>query len=59
MDSWFVADDWDFLLLAHRATGPMVAFTPLVGPSSCVRSEVLTYYVELRSLRPAPVPSLA
>ena len=55
LDSWFVADDWDFLLLAHRATGPMVAFTPLVG--RFLRPlEVLTYYVnyEAFGLRPFP-----
>ena len=55
MDSWFVADDWDFLLIADRATSPMVAFTPLIG--RFLRPlEVLTYYLnyEAFGLRPFP-----
>jgi hypothetical protein len=44
LTAWFVADDWDFLVLVAKATSPTIAFTPLVG--RFIRPLVVaTYYV--------------
>jgi hypothetical protein len=43
LTAWFVADDWDFLILVARARTPLVSFVPLVG--RFIRPLVmLTYY---------------
>lgn len=44
LNAWFVADDWDYLVLAARATGPLVCFTPLLGRFLRPLA-VATYYV--------------
>ncbi|HEX6463632.1 MAG TPA: hypothetical protein VFZ98_04240, partial [Vicinamibacterales bacterium] len=53
--AWFVADDWDFLMLVANAKSPAICFVPLVG--RFVRPLVVaTYYVNyhLFGLRPFP-----
>ncbi len=55
LNAWFVADDWDFLLLVAKAKSALVCFTPLVG--RFLRPLVVgTYYVnyQLFGLRPFP-----
>src|SRR5215471_4482442 len=55
MHAWFVADDWDFLILVAKASGPSICFVPLVG--RFLRPLVMaTYYVNyhLFGLRPFP-----
>ncbi len=55
LNAWFVADDWDYLVLVARATSPLVCFTPLLG--RFIRPlAVATYYVNyvLFGLQPLP-----
>jgi hypothetical protein len=55
LTAWFVADDWDFLILAARAHSPAICFVPLVG--RFIRPLVmLTYYggYHLFGLSPFP-----
>lgn len=55
LNAWFVADDWDYLVLIAPSTSPLVCFTPLLG--RFIRPlAVATYYVnfELFGLRPLP-----
>jgi hypothetical protein len=55
LPAWFVADDWDYLILVARARSPMICFAPLLG--RFLRPlEVLTYYVNYQvfGLRPFP-----
>jgi len=55
MNAWFVADDWDFLILVAKATNPSICFVPLVG--RFLRPLVMaTYYVNyhLFGLQPFP-----
>lgn len=55
LNAWFVADDWDFLLLVSKAKNALVCFAPLVG--RFLRPlEVATYGINYRAfgLRPFP-----
>jgi hypothetical protein len=55
LNAWFVADDWDFLILVAKAKSAAICFVPLVG--RFVRPLVMaTYYVNyhLFGLRPFP-----
>ncbi len=55
LTAWFVADDWDFLLLAATARSPLVCFVPLVG--RFLRPlEMLTYYVNYHAFGLRPLP---
>jgi hypothetical protein len=55
LTAWFVADDWDFLILVAQAKSPAICFVALVG--RFVRPLVMaTYYANyhLFGLRPVP-----
>jgi len=55
LNTWFVADDWDFLLLADRSDNLLVCFTPLLG--RFMRPlEVLTYYANYKAFGLHPFP---